>query len=102
MLCHALGAAAALGGRELGHAHLPVPGTHGQRGVTAVGQELGLEHTKNREKWEKGTGGKGNCTGGGGGMGWEGKGMGELLELSWESSQRSGNCHILLGIIPNS
>lgn len=48
VLCHTLGAPAALRGRELSHPHLPVPSTHGQRGVTAVGEELGLEDSKQR------------------------------------------------------
>lgn len=43
VLRHALGVLAALGGGELGHPDLPVAGAHGQRGVAAVGEELGLE-----------------------------------------------------------
>lgn len=56
VLCHALGVLAALGGGELGHPDLPVAGAHGQRGVAAVGEELGLE--ERGERW-------GGCVSGG-------------------------------------
>lgn len=52
VLRHALGVPAALGGRELGHADLPVAGAHGERGVPAVGQELGLGETERKGGWK--------------------------------------------------
>ena len=53
VLRHALGVFAALGGRELGHPDLAVPSTHGQRGVAAVGEELGLEDSKRRGGFQR-------------------------------------------------
>lgn len=45
VLCHPLGVLAALSGGQLSHPDLAVAGAHGQRGVAAVGQELGLQRT---------------------------------------------------------
>lgn len=49
MLCYPLGILAALRGRELGHSDLSVPSTHGQGGVSTVGQELSLRTETQQE-----------------------------------------------------
>lgn len=49
VLGHPFGVFAALRGRELGYPDLSVPSTHGQGGVSTVGEELGLNVKE--EKW---------------------------------------------------
>lgn len=83
VLCHALGVFAALGGRELGHPDLAIPSTHSQSGVTAVGEELGLE----KSKWRGGFQHQGRslCM-----HGWKRGETGE--KLAWYSPSEHSSC----------
>lgn len=49
VLGHTLCVLATLRGRQLCYPHLPIAGTHGQGGITAVGKELGLGINEKRD-----------------------------------------------------